>query len=248
MISRRRLAVAALAAALVLSAFTLAWRYTPLAAFATPQHVTALAQHAARQPWTPIGVTLAYPIAAVVMFPRPLITLFAVVAFGPVGGFALAMAGIATSASSTYLVGRCLSNPTIERLMTPRLRELRAVLRRRGFMGSIAISIVPVAPFLVVGIAAGAMRVKLRDYLPGVLIGHLPGTITTTIFGHQLKAFLEDRGEKVEYLLVLGALVFMVVIILIVRRWYARQVQYGARTGSSRSRPMGGDKSKGGTR
>jgi len=219
--------IVALAAAVVLGALTLAWRYTPLATFATPEHVTAFARHAASQPWTPIAVTLAYPVSAVVMFPRPLITLFAVVAFGPLGGFALAMAGIATSASSTYLVGRSLPDPTIERLMTPPLRELRAVLRRRGFMGSIAISIVPVAPFLAVGIAAGAMRVKVRDYLPGVLIGHLPGTITTTIFGHQLKAFLEDRGAKLEYLLVLGALAFLGVTMLIVRRWYARQVQYG---------------------
>ena len=210
--------------ALLLGALALAWRYTPLSEFATPENVTAIARHMARQPWTPFAVTVAYPIAAVVMFPRPLITLFAVVAFGPIGGFALAMAGIATSASSTYLVGRSLSDATIERLMTPRLSELRGVLRDRGFMGSVAISIVPVAPFLAVGIAAGAMRVRLRDYLPGVLIGHLPGTITTTIFGHQLRAFLEHGGSKLDYLLPLGAIVFLLVTIGIVRRWYAREV------------------------
>lgn len=222
--SKRRVTILLVVFGAILAALALAWRYTPLAEIATPDNVTAFAQQTASRPWTPLAVMLAYPVAAVIMFPRPLITLFAVVAFGPLMGFVYAMAGIATSASATYFVGRSLPDHTIERHMTPKLRDLRSVLRSRGFMGSIAISIVPVAPFLAVGIAAGAMRLKLRDYLPGVLIGHLPGTITTTIFGHQLKTFLQHGGSKLDYLLIAGAVAFFAATIAIVRRWYAREV------------------------
>lgn len=222
--TRKRVALIVAVLGVGLGALALAWRYTPLAQIATPENVTAFARHAASKPWTPIAIMLAYPVAAVIMFPRPLITLFAVVAFGPVLGFVLAMAGIATSASATYLVGHSLSDCTIERLMTPRLRELRSVLRKRSFVGSIAISIVPVAPFLAVGIAAGALRVKVRDYIPGVLIGHLPGTVTTTIFGRQLKALLDNHETKLDYLLVIAALVCLIATIQLVRRWYGREV------------------------
>ncbi|HZQ59716.1 MAG TPA: VTT domain-containing protein [Casimicrobiaceae bacterium] len=221
---RRRALVVSGVVLAALGALALAWRYTPLAQLATPENVTAFASAVAKRPWTPIALMLAYPIAAVIMFPRPLVTLFAVIAFGPVLGFVYAMLGIVTSASATYLVGRSLPEPTVERLLTRRLREVRALLQRRGLAGSIAISIVPVAPFIAVGAAAGAMRIPLHQYLAGVVIGHIPGTLTTTVFGHQLRAVLEDRGAKINYAIIAGAVVFFALMILVVRRWFARQL------------------------
>ncbi len=210
------------AVAVVLASLALAWRYTPLAEYATPERVSAIARAAAANPWTPVALIAAYPICAVIMFPRPLITLFAVVAFGPLLGFAFAMTGVLTSAVSAYFTGQALPAKTVDRLMTARLRDVRAVIRKRGIAATLAVSIVPVAPFVVVGVAMGAMRVKLRHYVPGVLIGHLPGTITTSILGHQLKQALEDRTH-VSLALIVAAIVFFVATTLIVRRWFERE-------------------------
>jgi phospholipase D1/2 len=134
------------------------------------------------------------------------------------------MAGVTTSAVCAYFAGKALPQKAIERLMPRRLRDVRAVLRARGFAASLALSIIPVAPFAVVGIAVGAMRVKLREYVPGVLVGHLPGTITTSILGHQLKYALEDRA-RLSPMVVAGAVLFLVVSSLVVRRWFRGELR-----------------------
>jgi uncharacterized membrane protein YdjX (TVP38/TMEM64 family) len=220
--AHRRIRLGIAAVVVVFAALALAWRYTPLSQYATPERVTAAARYAASKPWTPLALVVAYPVSAVVMFPRPLITLFAVVAFGPVAGFALAMCGVLVSSLSAYGAGRRLPAKAVDRLTPSRLRDLRDVIRERGLASALAVSIVPVAPFAVVGVAMGAMRVKLRHYVAGVLIGHLPGTLTTAILGHQLKRALADRAA-VSPALIGGAILFLIVTTLVVRRWFERE-------------------------
>ena len=58
------------------------WRYTPLAEVASAERAIAFARDAGSRWWAPLAVMLAYTPASLLMFPRPLITLFAVIAFG----------------------------------------------------------------------------------------------------------------------------------------------------------------------
>src|SRR5688572_33431380 len=69
--------------ALGFAALSAVWRYTPLREFLTPERVFDWAQTFGSKWWAPIAVILAYTPACFTMFPRPLITLFAVIAFGP---------------------------------------------------------------------------------------------------------------------------------------------------------------------
>ena len=69
--------------AIVIAALFLAWRYTPLAEVVTAERVMALARAVDDIWWSPLVVMAAYVPAAFIMFPRPLITLFAVIAYGP---------------------------------------------------------------------------------------------------------------------------------------------------------------------
>jgi uncharacterized membrane protein YdjX (TVP38/TMEM64 family) len=89
-------------------------------------------------------------------------------------------------------------------------------------MAMLAVSIVPVAPFIAVGAAAGAMRVAFLPYVAGVLIGHVPGTLTTSLIGHQVKFVLEGTAE-LNHWLVAGAIASFIVIVLVVRRWLRGQ-------------------------
>ena len=80
--------------ALAVAGLTAVWRFTPLHDYLTPERVFDWAQTFGNQWWAPIAVMAAYTPACFTMFPRPLITLFAVIAFGPLLGFAYAMSGI----------------------------------------------------------------------------------------------------------------------------------------------------------
>ena len=211
------------AVALVFAALTAVWRFTPLGELVTADRVIEWARDFAGRPWAPIVVLVAYTPACFIMFPRPLITLFSVVAFGAWLGFAYAMSGILIAAVATYYAGRLLSRSTVRRLAGKKLNEVSEVLRKRGLVACTALRLVPVAPFAVEGLVAGAIRIKLFDFTLGTAIGILPGTLATTVFGDQLEAALRDPSE-INYWLVAGAVLLLVVAILIVRKWFSVQI------------------------
>jgi phospholipase D1/2 len=206
-------------AAALLLAFTLAWRYTPLADMITADSVTQWAHYFSNQWWAPLVILAAYTPATVVMFPRPLITLAAVVAFGPVLGFIYALTGIVLASLAVYAVGRALDRDRVRRIAGEKLNRLSLALKERGLLAMIAVRIVPVAPFIVSSLVAGAIRIKLWHYVLGTVIGMLPGVLAATIFGEQFEAAL--RGE-VNYWVVGGVLAVLAGGALAVRRWLVR--------------------------
>ena len=88
--------------ALACAALAAAWRFTPLAELVTPERIIAWAKAVRGTWWAPVAVVLIYTPAAFVLFPRPLLTLLTVIAFGPWLGFVYGMAGILLSALATY--------------------------------------------------------------------------------------------------------------------------------------------------
>jgi uncharacterized membrane protein YdjX (TVP38/TMEM64 family) len=219
----RRPLVGVLLALLVLGGLFAAWRWTPLSEYMTPQAVARWAALLANEPAGPLIVIAAYTLATLTMFPRPLITLAAVVAFGPLMGFAYAMAGILAAALLTYSAGRALSRDTIRRVAGPRLNRLSRELRRRGLLSVVAVRLVPVAPFIVVNMVAGAARIRVSHYSLGTAIGVLPGTLTATVFGGQLHGALQDPGS-INYGLAGILVAALLLAFLALRRWLSRRI------------------------
>lgn len=208
--------------ALVIAGFAAAWRYTPLSAHVSPARIIGWAEGVGSIPWAPLPVMLAYTPACFVMFPRPLITLFAVIAFGPVLGLIYSLLGILGAALATYFAGRAMPRDSVRHIVGDKLNDMTEVLRRRGLLACFAMRIVPAAPFAVEGIAAGAVRIKLWHYSLGTVLGMLPGTLTTAVFGDQIQTALQDPS-RINYWLIAGVVAFFAVLIMLVRRWFLKQ-------------------------
>ncbi len=204
--------------AVVCFALTALWKFTPLATFLDGNHITGWARRAGSEWWVPILVVLAYTPVAFTLFPRPLLTLFAVIAFGPFMGFACAMLGIELSAWVSFVLGKKMNRNTVRRIAGTKLNGILQVLRRRGLLAMTALRLVPIAPFLVEGVVAGAARVKLSDFLIGTALGMLPGTLTSTVFGGQLQVWLEDPSQ-INYWLIALVLLALGTATWLVRRW-----------------------------
>jgi len=207
--------------AIVLVGLTLAWRFTPLAELVTADNVTEWAHAFAGQWWAPLVIVLAYTPASVVMFPRPLITLAAVVAFGAWAGFLYAMVGILLASTVTYFVGRTLHRDTVRRMTGEKLNRLSNALRKRGLLAVTALRLVPLAPFAIESLVAGAIRIELWHFLLGTFLGMLPGVLAATVFGDQLESALRDPAE-VNYWVVGGLVLALLVGALIVRKWFTK--------------------------
>lgn len=208
--------------ALTVVALTALWRYTPLAALLDPRGIVAWAHAFAHRPWAPLVILAAYTPASWIMFPRPLITLAAIVAFGVFPGVAYAVAGIMIAAFLSYLAGQRLPRDTVRHLAGENLNRVTGTLRRRGLLAMTAVRLVPIMPFVAVGLVAGAIHIRLWHFMAGTLIGMLPGTITATVFGEQLEAALQDPS-RLSYGLVAAAVAAMAALSLAVRRWLLRQ-------------------------
>jgi phospholipase D1/2 len=203
----------------VFAALAAAWRYTPLSEFITPERIIAWARAVRGMKWAPVAVVLIYTPAAFVMFPRPLLTLLTVIAFGPWLGFTYGMAGILLSALATYYAGRIMKPKTVERLAGAKFDHVRKVLREHGLAAMTAMRIVPAAPFALEGILAGAMRIKLWHFMLGTLIGMTPGVLATSVFGNQLTRALEDPST-INWWVVAAVVLAFGVLTWLVKRWF----------------------------
>jgi uncharacterized membrane protein YdjX (TVP38/TMEM64 family) len=154
----------------------------------TPKSTIAFAESLADYWWAPLALILSYTPATLVMFPRWLITLAAIAIFGPWSAFAHAQFGVLIAALCGYVAGKLIGIGTVRRMVGPRLNGVKRVLRRRGLVAVSMVRLVPVAPFVVVNVAMGAMRIRLHHYLVGTVLGMLPGMLAPTVLGDQLTA------------------------------------------------------------
>jgi len=88
----------------------------------------------------------------------------------------------------------------------------------------VLLRMLPIAPFGLVNLAAGASELRARDFMLGSLIGMCPGIAIMTLFGDRLGVWL--RHPDAINLLVLGvATVAALVLAIALRQWSTRQTR-----------------------
>ncbi|MGH8666546.1 MAG: VTT domain-containing protein [Burkholderiales bacterium] len=207
--------------AAIVGLLTAAWRFSPLAHVFTPESVIAWFESFAAHWWAPLLIVAAYTPASVVMFPRPIITLAAVVSFGAWEGFVFAMTGVVLASAVGYYAGRAFGRQAVRRLAGPRLNRLTQVLQRRGVIAITAVRLVPIAPFLVESMVAGAIHMKLWQLSVGTFLGMLPGTLMATVLGDAIESALHDPA-RINWWFVAGVAALLAAATYIVQRWLRR--------------------------
>jgi phospholipase D1/2 len=80
------------------------------------------------------------------------------------------------------------------------------------------------APYTLVNLAAGALRIRLRDYVIGTALGLLPGITVLTLFGAKLKATLQHPDARNVAALV-ALLIAWIGLSLLLQHWSTRRQQ-----------------------
>jgi uncharacterized membrane protein YdjX (TVP38/TMEM64 family) len=129
-----------------------------------------------------------------VLFPRSVITVSAAIAFGP-GPRSCRDRGSLVAAPVGYAGGRRFPRDVVLRLAGAKLNRMSQLLRGQGLVTLSAIRLVPLGPFAAQNVVAGAIRVPFPRFLAASLIGILPGTVVTALFGDQLRVVLLHGGR-----------------------------------------------------
>ncbi len=172
-----------IAAGALVIALALVWRYVPLA---KPEAVREAFASIAESQSAPFIVVVAFVAGGLIAFPVMVLIAASAAAFGPWWGFGYATTGALASALVTYGIGRALGKRPLRNILGPRLNRIRQRVARRGVITMAAVRMVPVAPFTVVNLVAGASGIPVLDYMAGTLLGMLPGLIAISAVGHQL--------------------------------------------------------------
>lgn len=197
-----------------------AWVITPLHEALDLNRLAGWITEISRFPSAPLFVVLAYVLGGLVAFPVTLLIVATALSFGPATSIIYTLLGSLLSALLTYHLGRNIGLGALDRLLGPNWRQWSGRLVRRGFVAMIALHLVPVAPFTVVNLTAGALHIRLRDLVWGLTLGMMPGIVATSLFTDRLaQAILNPSMRSFSILVALAIPLFAAILGL--RRWLA---------------------------
>lgn len=211
----------------VFAALVLLWRYTPLSQLLDLDVLTHWGRRIQTLPGAPLIVLACFVAAVALAMPVAVIISASAVVFGPWLGVAYAASGLLAGALATYGLGRLTGARLVDRFIGDgaaggsKAAVLMARLRQRGLATMVFVRVVPVAPFLLVNVAAGALRVRLAHYLAGTVIGLTPGLVLVTWFTDSLATALKNPGPA-SFIALAVCVLLAVAVLAGIRRHYAR--------------------------
>ncbi|MFM1889406.1 MAG: hypothetical protein RLZZ565_163, partial [Planctomycetota bacterium] len=182
-----------------------AWRWTPLSDWLSPEALSLYAEQIQVSRTAPVWVLGAYLVASLVAFPITVLIVATAIVFGPWTALAYALSGVLGGAAIGFGLGHALGRDAVRNLAGEWINRLSRRLAKRGLLTIVAVRIVPVAPFTVVNLVAGASHIRFRDFALGTLLGMAPGIAAVTIFSDRVAAVIRDPSPSSIAVLVLVA-------------------------------------------
>ena len=189
---------------LILCGLAAAWQWTPLNTFTGTARLLPFIKSLSAGAFGPLQVIFVYVLGGLVMFPIVVLIPVTALIYGPLLGPAYALLGCLASAVLCYVIGQKMGSETVLRIAGSRARFIEDRLDRHGFLMVALFRFLPVAPYTVVNLAAGAFRMRFLDYTAGTVVGLLPGVIIMTAIEYSAeKALLKPDAWSL--LLLAGA-------------------------------------------
>jgi uncharacterized membrane protein YdjX (TVP38/TMEM64 family) len=212
-----------LAALLIgLVGLAISWRWTPLPSWVNFKTLEASIAAVANSPVALLWVIASYTVGTLFLAPITLLIIATGVTFGPIFGFVYALCGSCVSAAVTYGLGRWVGRETVYRLTGSVLGRVQRQISRHGFLSMLFARMVPMAPFAVVNMVAGACQIRLGDFLLTTAVGMSPGIFMLVVLQDQLGRALRDPTTGTIALL-LALAIFFALLGAGFYHWYAQR-------------------------
>lgn len=142
--------------------------------------------------WSPALVVGVFVLCGLVAFPVTILIAATAAVYGPWPGALYAAGGAVASAMVGYALGRLIGRRTVRGSLGPRVNRISESIARRGVLAVTAVRLVPIAPFAVINVVAGASRVAVLDFVAGTVLGLAPGIIVLSLLGDQVMEAVAD--------------------------------------------------------
>jgi len=209
--------------AILLATIAIIWHWTPLRHYVNLNGLIAIARSFESLPFTPLIVLAGYVVGGLLLVPVTLLIAVTGIVFGPLLGGVYAISGALLSASLSYWLGRWLGRDVVRGLVGTRVNRLSERIAKRGVLAMTIVRLLPVAPFTVVNVVAGASHIRFGDYLMGTFLGMAPGIIVTVMFVHHLAEALRNPTPLTIAVLA-GVAILLVSVAVTLQRLLARKI------------------------
>jgi uncharacterized membrane protein YdjX (TVP38/TMEM64 family) len=206
-----------IALVIAISGLAIAWRSLPWGEWVHSAAWLSQAELFWRTPMTPLIVLAVYVLGSFFMIPFMLMILLTGFWFGPFYGFLYGWAGGMLSSSILFGAGQTLGRETVRRLGGRLVNRISYRLARHGFLAVAVVQVLPIAPFTLVNLVAGASRVSFADHLKGTLVGLAPLVLIVAAFGDRIMAAIRHPGG-LNFLILGGSTILFVLVFLWLRR------------------------------
>lgn len=207
---------------LLFAAMAAAWHWTPIADWLNVENLAAQVAAYRDHPLALPLVVTAYVIGGLLVAPITILVVITVLAFGVGKGIVYALLGSLASASAVYGLGHAMGRDSIRRLAGARLNRVSRALARRGILSTVLVRWIPLAPFSIVNLVAGASHIRFGHYLIGSAVGIFVDIVFIAVFMRQLQAALREPGW-VSIGIIVALLAAAVGAALALRAWLRRQ-------------------------
>jgi uncharacterized membrane protein YdjX (TVP38/TMEM64 family) len=165
-------------------------------------------------PAAPAIALAAWIVLTPALFPGTVMAAAGGLAFGALGGAALAFAGAVAGGLAAFGLARTGARGPVQRLAArkPRLARIHALLERRGFAAILAARLTPGVPAVGLHYAAGASPVRARAFAAAIAIGALLRTVPYAVLGQGLASGSVPTLLVAAASIVLGALAAAVLV------------------------------------
>jgi phospholipase D1/2 len=163
-----------------------AWRWTPLNEWLSPERLGRTIHSFASPEIRALIAVSGFLLASLLMVPLTLLAVIAGIVFQGWEAFAYVLAAAMGSSALGFFGGHLLTRDAIERLSGSRLNQLSKRLAERGTVAVALLRLVPIAPFAVFNLVAGASHLGFRQFMVGSLLGLAPGLGAITLFSGTL--------------------------------------------------------------
>lgn len=175
---------------LAMTLLAVLWRWSPLSTYLDVAQIMQRIQNIEDNPLAPFIILGLYLLGGLIAFPVLLLIIVTSLVFEPFSAFALAMGGSLMSGMMMFWIGSVLGRKFVRAVAGKRINRLSRNLARQGLLTIVVLRIVPIAPYSIVNLVAGASHIRFRDFFIGTVIGMFPGIFGITLFTGSLKQFI----------------------------------------------------------
>jgi uncharacterized membrane protein YdjX (TVP38/TMEM64 family) len=192
------------------------WIWTPLGDLVNGDQMAQWLEVVRQTRFVYIFIPGLFMIASVIGIPSTVLLVGTILVFGTLQGFLYSWVGCLIGSAASYQVGRFVGQDLFQRYGGKKINQLSQWFARRGIVTVTMVRIVPIAPFTVINMVAGASHIRFSDYMLGTLIGLTPGLMALTI-GLD-RAIQAVRNPNPMTLTILG----MVIVVIGFAAWCVR--------------------------